>query len=101
VEVGISAVDLDGLVPGHRLQSELRLPVELDEGRLVLGIDKAEGVDAEAFHEAERAGNGAVGHDPHDHVHALRRQADKVPEIVVSRLRLRKRRGPARASRSE
>jgi hypothetical protein len=57
----------------------------------VLGVDEAEGVDTKAFHEAERAGNGAVRHDPHDHVHALGRQADEVPEIIVGRLRLRKR----------
>ena len=32
----------------------------------------------------------AVGHDPHDHVHALGRQRDEVPEVVVRGLRLRK-----------
>ena len=32
VEVGVGAVDLHRLVPDHRLQAELRLPVELDEG---------------------------------------------------------------------
>ena len=66
----------------------LRLPVELDEGRLSPGVDQAEGVDAEAFHEPERPGQGPVGHDPHDHVHALGRERDEVPEVVVSRLRL-------------
>ena len=89
MEVGIGAVDLDRLVPDHRLQAELRLPVELDEGRFVLGVDQAEGVDAKPFHEAEGARNRAVRHDPHDHVHALGRQRDEVPEIVVRRLRLR------------
>ena len=64
--------------------------MELDEGRLALGVDQAEGVDAEAFHEAEGARDGAVRHDPHDHVHAFGRQRDEVPEIVVRRLRLRK-----------
>ena len=38
----------------------------------------------------KRARNRAVGHDPHDHVHAFRRQRDEVPEIVVRGLRLRK-----------
>ena len=33
VEVGVGAVDLDRLVPHHRLQAELRLPVELHERR--------------------------------------------------------------------
>ena len=46
-------------------------------------------MDAEPFHEAEGARDGAVRHHPHDHVHALGRQADEVPEIVVRRLRLR------------
>ncbi len=56
MKIRIGAVDLDGLVPQHRLQTELRLPVEFDEGRFVLGVDEAEGVDAEPLHEAERAG---------------------------------------------
>ena len=47
-------------------------------------------MDAEPFHEAEGARDGAVRHHPHDHVHALGRQADEVPEIVVRGLRLRK-----------
>lgn len=42
----------------------------------------------EALHEPEGTGNGAIGHDPHDHVHAFRRQADKVPEVVVGSLSL-------------
>ena len=38
----------------------------------------------------KRARDGAIGHHPHDHVHAFGRQADEVPEIVVRGLRLRK-----------
>ena len=53
MEVRIGAVQLHRLVPDHRLQALLRLPMELDEGRLAGGVDEAEGVDAEAFHEAE------------------------------------------------
>ena len=34
MEVGIGAVDLDRLVPDHRLKTQLRLPMKLDEGRL-------------------------------------------------------------------
>ena len=94
MEVRIGAIDLDRLVPDDRLQPELRLPVEFDEGRFVLGVDQTERVDAETFHEAERARNGAVRHHPHDHVHAFGRQADEVPEIVMRRLRLRE--GPVR-----
>ena len=43
--------------------------MEFDEGGFVLGVDQAEGVDAKTLHEAERARDGAVRHDPHDHVH--------------------------------
>lgn len=91
MEIGIGAVDLDRLVSGDRLQSKLRLPVKLDEGRLAFGIDEAECVDPETLHKAEGAGNGAIRHDPHDHIHAFRRQAHEIPEIVVGCLRLRKR----------
>ena len=90
VEIRVRAVDLDRLVPDHRLEAELRLPMKLDEGRFALRVDEPEGVHAKAFHEAERARDRAVGHDPHDHVHAFRRQRYEIPEIVVRGLRLRK-----------
>ena len=53
MKVRVGAVQLHGLVPHHRLHALLRLPMELDEGRLARCVDQAEGVDAEAFHEAE------------------------------------------------
>ena len=56
----------------------------------VLGVEKAEGVDAETFHEAERPRDRPVRHDPHDHVHRLGRKGYEVPEIVVRRRGLRK-----------
>ena len=90
MEIGIGAVDLDRLVPHHGLQSELRLPVKFHERRLAFGVHQAKGMDAEAFHESERARNRAVRHDPHDHVHAFRHERNEIPEIIVSRLRLRK-----------
>ena len=90
MEIGIGAVDLDRFVPHHGLQSELRLPVEFDEGRFAFGIDQTKGVNAEAFHEPERARDRAIRHDPHDHVHAFRHERDEIPEIIVSGLRLRK-----------
>ena len=89
MEIGVGTVDFDGLVPHHRLQALLGLPVEFDEARLALGVDQAEGVDAEAFHRAERARDRAVRHHPHDHVEALGHQAHEIPEIVVRRRRLR------------
>ena len=80
---GILAGDLLRLVPHHRVHAEQRLPVELDEARLALGVDEAEGVDAEAFHHAQAARDGPVRHDPHDHVHRLGHERDEVPERVV------------------
>ena len=88
MEIGIHAVHFQRLVPDHRLHAELRLPVEFHEMRFALGIHEAESVHAEAFHEAEGARNRAVGHDPHDHVHRFRAEADEIPEVVVRGLRL-------------
>jgi hypothetical protein len=90
MKIGICAVDLDRFVPQHRLQAQFRLPVKLDERRFALRIDEPEGVDAEAFDKAKRSRNRPIRHDPHDHVHALRGQTDKIPEIVVSCLGLGK-----------
>ncbi len=90
MEIRVRAIDLDRLVPHHRLQTLLGLPVELDEGGLAVGIHQPERMDAKAFHRAERARDRAVGHLPHDHMHAYRRQANEVPEIIVRRLCLRK-----------
>src|SRR5271170_1385459 len=89
MEIRICPVDFDCFVPGHRLHAEFRLPMKFYEGRFTLCVDKAKSVDAEALHEAERAGYRAVGHDPHRHVHAFRRERDKIPEIIVSSLCLR------------
>src|SRR6478609_7708640 len=91
MEIGVSAVDLDGLVPSNRLQAKLGLPVEFDEGRLVPRIHEPKRMDAKTFHETKRSGNRTVRHHPHNHVHALGGEADEIPEIVVRRLGLRKR----------
>jgi hypothetical protein len=48
-------------------------------------------MNAKTFHEAQGARYGPIRHGPHDHVHAFRRQADEVPEIVMGGLCLRKR----------
>ncbi len=87
--VRIGAGDLDRLVPGGGLGPELGPPVELDEGRFILIVDEAEGVDSEPFHHPQAAGDGPVRHRPHDHVGALRHQANEVPEGVVGGGRLR------------
>jgi hypothetical protein len=90
MEVGVGASDLHRLVPDRRLQSELGPPVELDEGRLAGRVEQAKAVHAEAFDHPQRPRQGAVGHDPHDHVHRLGRERDEVPEGVVRGRRLRK-----------
>ena len=89
VKVGVGASDLDGLVPDRRLQAQLGPPVKLHEGGVSRGVDEAEAVNTKAFDHAQRARQGAVGHDPHHHVHRLRRQRDVVPEGVMRAGRLR------------
>ena len=91
VEVGVGAGDLDRLVPHQRVRAQLGRPVELDEGRLALLIDEAEGVHAEALHHAEAARDRSVRHHPGQHVRRFGHQRDEVPERVVRRCRLRDR----------
>ena len=47
------------------------LQVELHEARFTRLVDEAEGVNAEAFHHAQAARDGAVRHHPHEHVQAF------------------------------
>ena len=91
MEVGVGAVDLDRLVPDHRVRAGDRLPVELAEARLARGVDEPEGVHAEALHHPVAARDRAVRHHPHQHVRRLGHQRDEVPERVVRRRRLRHR----------
>ncbi len=90
MEVGVGTVDLDRLVPHHRLHAQLRLPMELHERRLASGVDEAEAVHPETLHEPEGTGDRPVRHRPHDHVGRFGHQRDEVPEVVVRRLRLGK-----------
>ena len=90
MEVVVGALQLGGLVPHGGLDAEARAPMELDEGRFTLCIDEAERVDAETFHHAQAARDGAVAHGPHHHVLRLGHQRDEVPEGVVRAGRLRK-----------
>ena len=46
-------------------------------------------MDAEAFHCGQGARQGAIAHDPRQHVGAFRRQRDEIPERIVSRGGLR------------
>ena len=90
MEILIGAGQLYGLVPQRRLQTQLRPPVKLHECGFAVRIEQAEAVDAEAFHHAQRTRNPAIGHSPHNCMHRLRRQRDKIPERIVRRGRLRK-----------
>ena len=89
VVVGVLAHDLLGLVPHEAVHAEQRLPVELDEHGLAGVVDEAEGVDAEALHHAIAARQGAVRHDPHQHVGRLGGEPGEVPEVIVGRAGLR------------
>ena len=81
--VRVGAGDLDRLVPVERMGAGQRRPMEFDEARPPPRVDQPEGVDAEALHGAEAAGQGAVRHDPHQHVGRLGHQGGEVPEGVV------------------
>jgi hypothetical protein len=63
--------------------------VKLHQARAAAGVDQPEGVNAEAFHHAVAARDGAIPHHPHHHVSGLGHERDEVPERVVRRLRLR------------
>ena len=89
MKVRIRTRDFHRLVPVERVRSGDGLPVELDEGRLALGVDQPERVNSEALHHAKAARQGAIRHRPHQHVSRLGHQGDEVPEGVVRRRGLR------------
>ena len=89
VEVGVDAPELLRLLPDERVHARRRLPVELHEAGLALGVDQSERVDAEALHGAEGTRDRPVRHRPHQHVGRLGRERHEVPERVVGGLRLR------------
>src|SRR5256885_15936445 len=70
-------------------RSRLGVPVELDEDRLSLCIDEAEGVHAKTLHRGEAAGDGAIRHQPHQHVGGLGHERDEIPERVMGARGLR------------
>lgn len=78
--------NLEGLIPNETVNSELGLPMELDERRLVLGVDEDEGVDTETLHHSQGTRDGSVRKLPHLHVLRLRRESKPVPRVVVSGL---------------
>ncbi|CCJ84202.1 hypothetical protein BN133_579 [Cronobacter dublinensis 582] len=94
VEVRVTAGQFLGLIPDKRRFACDRFPVETHERAFPFGIDKAEGMDAEAFHGAVAARDAAIGHRPHHVMQRLRLQRHVIPEGVVGALTLRH--GPVR-----
>ena len=71
-----------GLLVGQVLDPLLRLEVEFDPEALVLGVDEAEGVAAEAVHVAEGGGDPPIAHDNGDLVERLRQGCPEVPVVL-------------------
>src|SRR4029079_16422958 len=80
MKVGILAGYLLRLIPGDGMYAEQRLPMKLHETRLARGVDESESMNSETLHHAETSGNGAIRHDPHDHVHRFRHHRNKIPK---------------------
>ena len=89
MEVGIEAGEHLRLLPGQGVDAQHGLPVELHQRGPAIGVDAAEGVDAEALHRPVRARDAPVRHVPDRVVLTLGVQRDEVPERVVRALRLR------------
>src|ERR1700733_11818012 len=85
VKILVSARNLDSFVPDRRLQTELWAPMELHESRFAASVDQSKTMDPESLDHPQRARQGAIGHDPHHHVHGFRREGNEIPERVVRR----------------
>src|ERR1700753_2447143 len=53
-------------------------------------IDEAVSVHSKSLNHAQRSWNCPIGHDPHDHVHALWGERNEIPEGIMRRSCLRK-----------
>ncbi len=71
-----------GLFVGQVFDALLGLEVELDPVPLVLGVDEAEGVAAEAVHVAVGIGDTPVAHHDGNLVERLRQGAPEVPIVL-------------------
>ena len=83
--VGVGSVAFHRLVPNHGLQAHFRLPVELHVGRCAILAHKTEGVNAKPLHRGEGTWDRPVRHGPHDRMHGLWRQRDKIPKVIMRR----------------
>jgi hypothetical protein len=66
VEVRVGTGDQLRLPPHQGVDPGGRLPVELDQAGLAVGVDQAEGVDPEPLHHPPRPRDAPVRHRPHD-----------------------------------
>ena len=64
VEVGVGPGDDLRLLPDQGVHAELRLPVELHQRGVTVGVRQPEGVDPEALHRPEGPRDAPVGHVP-------------------------------------
>ena len=63
--------------------------MKFDKVHFACLIDKLESMDSETFHHPVTSRDRPVAHRPHDHVHALRHQRNKIPKCIVCRGGLR------------
>ena len=78
----VLADDRLGFGVGQVLDALLRLEVELDPAALVLRVDEAEGVAAEAVHVAVGRRDAAVAHDDGDLVQRFGQRGPEVPVVL-------------------
>ncbi len=88
MEIRVDTSEFLGFFPYEGGHAGHRLPVELDQCRLALGIHQSERVDTESLHGTEGAGDGPIRHGPHQHVGGLGSEGGEVPEGVVGSLSL-------------
>jgi len=67
----VDAGDVLGFIGHQGMPAQARAPVELGEVGATLRVDQAKAVHAKAPHHAQAAGQGVVGHQPHERMGAL------------------------------
>lgn len=88
--IRIVSLKLESLVPNETVCTELRSPVELDEGTLSFGVDEYESVDTETLDHTVGTRDGVVGKSKDTHEERIGSQRQPIVERVVSSLGLRK-----------
>lgn len=83
MEVKVLTTNVLCFVPGERSQTLLRTEVVLDQHRLALSVDEAEGVHSETINVAERPRNTVGRHSPHESVQRRGVAGEEIPRGVV------------------